>query len=1476
MTPETRDGQALHFDRLTLGDQRPEAVLLNATVLEYTPDLYDKRLNNLEVIYKENLQSGWQRLLEYGGVALAQVMPAAEYQRTMKQLQDPDLLIMGTAYLSLQQWCQAHAAEHPQLPILQFIAATPADLGYTVNIFQRYGRYLGRGESVKTDLGGYRRGEEIIKLRKQAKTIPPPYGARVVERLAQSDQELNAVEKASLLLADGNIPAITELLGSYRYEMGRHDRQRLDAYRKKVTVLMPLMEAAIAVRGARWQAEAPEHLRILTKHYTELQWLLANPLLGKDVQSLQEAVLLICPKDIAATTPDKRGDSRLSWPLFLHKLCFQIERLELQWQASGPDVDQLLRAYFKDTAHVDPGTVIELGSYIGNAYKLKDETNPQAAIAEAFAVDADGRGKSVTYDLRRYQYGQEHPGEDIPNDVPKLDLVERATTMAKQWFWEHRILPLRAALVAAVAEPGAAEKIQQLKPGYYRNLCLALRLETVPGTEQAVAKMKPELGDGAEVNRSVDVMNTYVKEQYFFQSSANIEWKIAWALEHELITADEVQVIRDYPHRRELHPRAFYTDELTWVERYKAEKKRYQAIADGLPNSSELFLFSDTVSATATAEAMVDPMYKPRLVAELLLPELQDLTTPIPRLRERAIELMPQPCQFRDYFLNVLAQYELWQRLEQLSSPTDLATAGIRLERRKINLRDHFVVAGKGVVDDAYMESYDSVRLVGLARLGDVLTVDAKQQVADFFTDQAEYFSPALREVYERYAVEFEIDHLRVDYETYRTAIIGATGERLPATEVAAGAEAFRRVLQHVLERFPKATHHRDSILFALMTDLATTEAQCAELERLTYRYQVNHPGDFKPDQTPTFAASETMKNYLSLFQDRKVRGEVLLWLVGGTLPNDRYIASKDFKVNEQDKVAAFWALSAEERRTIFYSALLGEGGLCDVAAFTSRPRPTEPKAAELYFFAEEFYEVVLEPAFAGQPKLQAMGKLVFIEIMTKYSAGRRVEFIVNLLDQLRELKIRDAKLRPGEGLGMVLQGLGIVGVKLGQVLSERPDLVPDAEMRADLAQLKDKRDPFNKRGVFSYARSAQLFQVRAGQPQLLEIGECIGSASIKQAHDALTTEGETVACKVERPSVARNLDEDLVVLESVAQLLQHQDYHVPEWLVPEVSQLVLDELNFAQEVTSATALREQLTRRSASITMGDQVLPIRVPKVLFARTRAEGGTQRIQMIVEEKFQGLSVADIGRLQDLTAKNGNATPPERRTLAKIQKKLQKLDPTGALAERYLHCDVDALRSDSAIDLLYQIADDGIFHADPHDGNAIVDLRPDHEQYGLIDAGSVGHAETEAMRTDFLEFTVRLMLLKQGILTDTQPIARIMHEYTGRGATEGTWQEVVDDLQRNTESTSEMFKQLVTKVLLVVTGKPDRNFRYLLKALGSSGTKFETLQNRLQTNIMGELMAGHPENIFMIPEVQKLLPLLTRIPGFDPTAFLPVQS
>lgn len=1483
--PDSNATDALHFARVAFGEHLPDArdlQLSDSIEREYTDRSYDKRLHGLEKIKAQELHAGWQRLAEYALRDIAHVWPVAEQQHLAEQLASDSVTEMGNGYAQLQQWCVVHAAEHPHLPMLRFIAATPPELGYMVNVFDHFGQetyddYYVKG-IVQQAKGGWLNSKLAKSTMDSLKTIPEPHATTIAERLAHHEVRLNRHEIATLQLADGALPNIAALLNRYTYKASVDGSTKRDPmhswaaeYRAEVATILPLLEAAIGVRGQRWQTEAPEHLRVLTKHYTELQWLVANPMLGESTIPWQEDILRVVPSSIASTEDGTSRDKRLSWPLFLHKLCFAPDRLEQHWQEAKPSSEMLLIRYL-ESGEYDPGVLAELAGVAAAAFPEQAEGDPVDILQRVFIQD----GKT-TYTLARELYIKEHGDKDVPNNFPPIAAVETCLAQAKDWFWRKRIQPLKRMLEAVVLETDAPEKIKQLKPGFYRNFCLALRAEgsdtSTPELAELMAAMKAELGDGAEINRSADVVNGYVKANYFEGTLVGKEWRLQWLLDHDEITPAEADHVRALTWDDGTYPAAYKISDYVWQKRHDEAKREHKRTAESYPTSVQLMLFSDTVERTDKGESMLDPMYKPKYAAAELLPALERVASApadIGAVRSRVLELMPEPCQFRDYFLDVLAQHELWQVLQQLCPGEQLAEANIQLEQRPINLREHFTTVGTAVVDDAYMERYPSVRVSGLVRLGELLDIPAKKHIADFLTDSARLLTAGAREIYERQAVDFEIDHLRVDYQAARAAVLGDTAEPLPAMVTAANEQAFQGVLDHVLERFPKATHHRDSILFALMTDLATTEVQCSTLERLTYRYQVNHPGDFPPGEPPTFAATETMKHYLAMFSDKGKRSEVLLWLLGGDMPDDRFLASRTFKINEQDKVAAFWALSSEERRTIFYSAMLGNGGLCEVEPFSLAKRGIQnPDERTLHNFSEDMFELVFTEALAENPPLQRIGRIVFREIMTGYSPSRRVEFLVSLLEQLREVKIKEQKLRPGEALRMVLQGLGVVGVKVGQVLSERPDLIADESIRADLGNLRDQREPFNKRGVFAYARTAKLFQARAGAVQFKSIGECVGSASIKQVHKAETTQDATVAFKVERPNTARNFAEDMIVLNNVVSALQTEGYSVPDWLAPEVEQAVLDELDFGKEAAAARDLGARVEQRGAAVQVGELTLPVRVPKVLFVRERGEGETQRIQLIVEEFFAGLSLANVERLQNLGAKGAKRTPAEEQRWQALQAAL----PDTAARDRYLDFDVQAAKAGAAIDWLYQVADDGIFHADPHGGNSIVDLQPGAERFGLIDAGSVGRCETAEMRQAFLEFTVRLVLLKQGLQTETEPVARIVHEYTGRSISEATWKEVVDKALRDSATTADLFKDLVGSIMRVPNSTPDKNFHYLIKALASSGGNFEALQERLQTQIIAALMSGQPEQIMQIPEFQKLFPLLIRIPGIDPSAFMP---
>src|SRR5262249_14486258 len=109
--------------------------------------------------------------------------------------------------------------------------------------------------------------------------------------------------------------------------------------------------------------------------------------------------------------------------------------------------------------------------------------------------------------------------------------------------------------------------------------------------------------------------------------------------------------------------------------------------------------------------------------------------------------------------------------------------------------------------------------------------------------------------------------------------------------------------------------------------------------------------------------------------------------------------------------------------------------------------------------------------------------------------------------------------------LRLVCEDLGPTFVKLGQLLSTRPDLLPEAYTN-ELAALRDDVRPF------SFAQVETILREEYGRP-LTEIFASVeeipvASASISQVHRAILPDGRTVALKVRRPEIAKVVQADL------------------------------------------------------------------------------------------------------------------------------------------------------------------------------------------------------------------------------------------------------------------------------------------------------------------------------------------------------------
>lgn len=254
--------------------------------------------------------------------------------------------------------------------------------------------------------------------------------------------------------------------------------------------------------------------------------------------------------------------------------------------------------------------------------------------------------------------------------------------------------------------------------------------------------------------------------------------------------------------------------------------------------------------------------------------------------------------------------------------------------------------------------------------------------------------------------------------------------------------------------------------------------------------------------------------------------------------------------------------------------------------------------------------------------------------------------------------------------LRLALEEAGVAFVKMGQVLSTRPEIVTP-EYILELTRLQEQAEPLPSDVV------RQAFEESTGVP--LEEAfehfddEPLASASIAQVHRARLHGGREVAVKIQRPGIAPVVERDLDIARRIALSVEKAS---PDGgtlgavdLVDGFAANLREELDFTREARNLAAIAVGLARHDDGVV---------VPWHSDLSTR--------EVLIMEELPGRTLATEGFLQALPV-------DERRDIA------------------------DRLfRS-----LLNQILVDGIFHADPHPGNIMI--LPDGT-VALIDLGSVG--------------------------------------------------------------------------------------------------------------------------------------------------------
>ncbi len=289
-------------------------------------------------------------------------------------------------------------------------------------------------------------------------------------------------------------------------------------------------------------------------------------------------------------------------------------------------------------------------------------------------------------------------------------------------------------------------------------------------------------------------------------------------------------------------------------------------------------------------------------------------------------------------------------------------------------------------------------------------------------------------------------------------------------------------------------------------------------------------------------------------------------------------------------------------------------------------------------------------------------------------------------LEQLlpdHELPIKPGEPSPDE-LADDLERMGPTFVKLGQLLSGRPDLIPEPYLKG-LARLQDKVKPFAYAEVEKIIASELGARISKAFSYFDE--QEIAAASLGQVHRAALRDGRPVVVKVQRPDIRRQIAEDFEVLGEIAAFFdRHTDvgrrYQFVK-ILGEFKETLMQELDYEREASNLTTLAENLKE---------------FPSILVPRPVPDYSSRNVLTM-----DYVSGTKITRLSPVV----------------------RLDFSG-----------DVLAEELFQAYLKQVLVDGFFHADPHPGNIFL---TEDGRVALLDLGMVGRV-TPGMQ----EHLLRLIL------------------------------------------------------------------------------------------------------------------------------------
>jgi len=309
--------------------------------------------------------------------------------------------------------------------------------------------------------------------------------------------------------------------------------------------------------------------------------------------------------------------------------------------------------------------------------------------------------------------------------------------------------------------------------------------------------------------------------------------------------------------------------------------------------------------------------------------------------------------------------------------------------------------------------------------------------------------------------------------------------------------------------------------------------------------------------------------------------------------------------------------------------------------------------------------------------------KVLYDALFLHAPIWKKSKLIVDLLEKYESIDSFE------QVIGTILESYGLLGVKFAQILVSRGMISESEELLMAMRKLLDQANPLPVSQM--YLTLSHLFSVPNPHVLYREIGRRLGSASIGQVHDATLMNGEEVIVKMRRPGLEVELKEDFEALKRMVDYFNRHDdlfdVKVPTDFIDLMVEHVYKELDYQQEVQNMERLRQNMQRRHR-----EGKIRSKIPKV-YPHLSNTG------IITQEKVNG-------RKLGLIPEDWGLSP--------------SLVRWGILEE-----------------ITEQIFIDGFYHADPHEGNILINS--EGEVY-FIDAGQTFELGSENKRRFFQLFDI----------------------------------------------------------------------------------------------------------------------------------------